>query len=277
VTFAVINGNATLSCGAASCSTSATGDGIATINITAPSAGSSVVVAHLTNGASLQAHFSGSVPPCLSALAPTLSVAAGATVNWTAQALALNNSGSPASGQTVAWRSSGGISPQGGPSATTDSNGIASKSLTVGPLAEGQQTTSSACLNGTSQCVSFVALGARPEFAWLEPVSGATQTLPASGTPRLIILRVRDMNGNPMAGGIVNLYQSLFAWTPRCPPHGRCAQASLLATQTATAISALDGSVTFAPASIPGLATNLVALAVTGNASTVTVAVEQHP
>jgi hypothetical protein len=80
-----------------------------------------------------------------------------------------------------------------------------------------------------------------------------------------------------MAGGIVNLYQSLYAWTPRCPPHGRCAQASLLATQTATAISALDGSVTFAPASIPGLATNLVALAVTGNASTVTVAVEQHP
>jgi hypothetical protein len=277
VTFAVINGNATLSCGAASCSTSATGDGIATINITAPSAGSSVVVAYLTNGASLQAHFSGGVPPCLSALAPTLSVAAGATVNWTAQALALNNSGSPASGQTVAWRSSGGISPQGGPSATTDSNGIASKSLTVGPLAEGQQTTSSACLNGTSQCVSFVALGARPEFAWLEPVSGAAQTLPASGTPGLIILRVRDMNGNPMAGGIVNLYQSLYAWTPRCPPHGRCAQASLLATQTATAISALDGSVSFAPASIPGLATNLVALAVTGNASTVTVAVEQHP
>ena len=104
-------------------------------------------------------------------------MAAGATVNWTTQALALNN-GAPAAGQTVTWQSSGSISPQGAASATTDSNGIASKSLAVGPLAEGQQTTSSACLNGTTQCVSFIALGARPEYAWLEPVSGTAQTFP---------------------------------------------------------------------------------------------------
>lgn len=45
----------------------------------------------------------------------------------------------------------------------------------------------------------------------------------------------------------------------------------------ATAISALDGTVTFAPASSPSVATNLVALAVTGNSSALTVAVEQHP
>jgi hypothetical protein len=51
----------------------------------------------------------------------------------------------------------------------------------------------------------------------------------------------------------------------------------LLATQVAVAISALDGTVTFSPASIPGIATNLVAQAVTGNASTVPIAVEQHP
>ena len=177
----------------------------------------------------------------------------------------------------MTWQSSAGISPQGAPSNTTDSGGIASKSLTVGPLAEGQQATSNACLNGTSQCVSFIAIGARPEFAWLEPVSGTAQTLSASDTPGQITLRVRDMNGNPMAGGTVTLYQSLYAWTPPCPPHGRCAQAPLLATQTALAISALDGTVTFAPASMPGVATNLVAVAVTGNSSTVSIAVEQHP
>ncbi|MGA8090149.1 MAG: IPT/TIG domain-containing protein [Terracidiphilus sp.] len=276
VTFAVVSGNATLSCGAASCSTAATGDGVSTINITAPSAAASVVIASLTNGASLQSHFSGGTPPKLAALNPTLSVAAGVTVNWTTQALALS-SGAPAPGQTVTWQSSGSISPQGAPSAATNANGIASKSLAVGPLAEGQQTASNACLNGTSQCVSFVALGARPEFAWLEPVSGTTQTLAALGTPGLITLRVRDMNGNPMAGGIVTLYQSLYAWTPPCAPHGRCAQAPLLASQTASAVSALDGSVTFLPASISGLATNLIALAVTGNTSTVSIAVEQHP
>ncbi len=186
-------------------------------------------------------------------------------------------SGAPAPGQTVTWQSSGSISPQGAASATTDTNGMASKSLAVGPLAEGQQATSTACLNGTSQCVGFVALGARPEFAWLEAVSGTAQTLSASGSPGMITLRVRDMNGNPMAGGAVTFYQSLYAWAPPCPPHGRCAQAPLLATQTTTAISALDGTVAFAPASIPGVATNLIALAATGNASAITIAVEQHP
>ena len=217
-----------------------------------------------------------SSPPTLAALTPTLSLAAGATINWTTQALALNN-GNPASGQTVVWQTGSSITTSGPPSSTTNASGIAAKSLSVGPLAEGQQAMSTACVNGTSQCVSFTALGARPEYAWLEAVSGTAQTLPASGTPGVITLRVRDMNGNPMAGGTVTLFQSLYAWTPPCPPHGRCAQAPLLATQTATATSALDGTVSFAPASISGVATNLIALAVTGNAGALTIAVEQHP
>jgi hypothetical protein len=276
VTFSVASGNATLSCGAASCSTTASGDGVATINVTAPAAGASVVTASLTNGVSLQAHFTGGTPPSLAAITPTISVAAGYTVNWTTQALALNNA-APAAGQTVAWQSGGSIKPTGSPTASTNSSGIATKSLVVGPLAAGQQATSVACLNGTSQCVNFVALGARPEYAWLESISGTDQALASSGTPGAVTLRVRDMNGNPMAGGAVTLYQSLYAWTPPCPPHGRCAAASLLAMQTATAVSALDGTVTFSPASIPGVATNLVGLAVSGTSSTLTITVEQHP
>jgi hypothetical protein len=272
----VASGNAILSCGADLCSTTASGDGMATINVTAPTAGASVVIASLTNGAMLQAHFSGGTLPVLTAITPTISVAAGATVNWTTQALALNN-GAASAGQTVAWQTGIGIRPTGSPSSTTNSSGIASKALIVGPLAAGQQTTSVACLNGTSQCVNFVALGARPEYAWLESLSGTSQTLSSNGTPGIAILRVRDMNGNPMAGGVVTLYQSLYAWTPPCAPHGRCAAAPLLATQTATGISALDGLVTFSPASIPGVATNLVGLAVTGNSSALTITVEQHP
>ena len=276
VTFSVLSGNATLACGASVCSAAATGDGIATMNITAPSSGASVVTASLANGAVLQAHFTGGTPPTLACLTPTLSLAAGATVNWTTQALTLSN-GSPAAGQTVAWQSASNITVSGTSLSTTGANGIATKSLAVGPLAKGQQTSSTACLNGTSQCVNFVVLGARPEFAWLEAVSGTTQTLSASGTPGLVILRVRDMNGNPMAGGIVNFYQSLYAWTAPCPGHGRCAQAPLLAIQATTATSALDGTVTFIPAAIPGVATNLVALAATGNSSALTIIVEQHP
>ena len=45
----------------------------------------------------------------------------------------------------------------------------------------------------------------------------------------MITLRVLDMNGNPMAGGTVTLYQSVYAWAPPCPARGRCAQPQLLA------------------------------------------------
>ena len=276
VTFTIASGNATLGCGASACSVSATGDGIASMNVTATSASSSVVIASLTNGANLQAHFTGGTPPVLSALTPSLSVAAGSTVNWMTQALALSN-GTPSPGQTVAWQSSTGITPGVASSTTTNSSGIATKSLTVGPLAKGQQVTSIACVNGTTQCVSFVALGARPEYAWLEAISGTAQVLAASGKPGQITLRVRDMNGNPMAGGTVTLYQALYQWTPPCPPHGRCTQADLLATQTAAAVSALDGKVVFTPASILGVATNIVGLVVTGNSSALAVSIEQHP
>jgi hypothetical protein len=276
VTFTVSSGNASLGCGSAMCSVPSTGDGIATTNITAPTTGPSVVIASLSNGASLQSHFTGGTPPTLAALTPMLSVAAGTTVDWTTQALALTN-GSPAAGQTVAWQATSTIRPNGPATATTSATGIAAKSLTVGPLDKGQQITSAACLNGTTQCVNFTVLGARPEYAYLEPISGTSQILHVSTTPGQITLRLRDMNGNPMAGGTVTFYQALFAWTPPCPPHGRCAQSQLLATQTSTATSTLDGSVSFLPASIPGVPTNVIGLAVTGNSSTLTVSIEQHP
>ena len=276
VVYTVTSGTATLGCGKSTCTVTATGDGRATINVTATSSAWSIVTASLTSGSSLKTEFVGGTPPVLSALSPTLSVAAGAAVNWTAQALVLNN-GAPASGQSVAWQTPTGIGASSSAAAVTNSSGIAAKALTVGPLTEGQQVISNACLNGTSQCVPFTVFGSRPEYATLEAVSGTAQSIAVSGTASQITLRVLDMNGNPMAGGTVTLYQALYAWAPPCPAHGRCAQTALLATQTATATSALDGTVTFNPGSIPGVATNTVGLAVTGNAGSLNIVVEQHP
>jgi hypothetical protein len=276
VSFTVTSGTATLGCGSATCLVNATGDGIATMNVTAAAIGPSVVVASLTNGASLQAHFIGGTPPVIAALTPTLFVASGVTLTWTAEALVLNN-GTPAANQSVQWQAFDNLIAIAVAPAITNSLGIATQSLSVGPLGEGQQSTANACVNGTSQCVSFTVTGSRPEYAWLEAVSGTAQSLSSSATPRQITLRVRDMNGNPMAGGRVSLYQALYAWSPPCPPHGRCLQAPLLASQTSVASSAIDGTVTFTPVSIPGVATNLVGVAATGNTSSLTVAVEQHP
>jgi hypothetical protein len=277
VIYTVTSGTATLGCGLSTCTVTATGDGRASINVTAASSAWSIVTASLTNiSTSLKTEFYGGTPPTLASLSPMLSLAAGATITWTTQALVLNN-GLPLSAQSVAWQtSSSGITFQSG-AVTTNSNGIAAKSLTVGPLAEGQTVTATACLNGTSQCITFTAFGARPEYATLQAVSGTSQSLALSGTPAQITLRVLDMDGNPMADATVTLYQALYAWTPPCGLHGPCVQGALLATQAATATSALDGTVNFAPASLPAVATNLLALAVTGNTGSVNIAVEQHP
>lgn len=276
IAYKVVSGSATLGCGAATCTVTATGDGVGSVNVTAVDSAPSVVSASLTNGASLQAHFSGGTPPALSALTPSLSLAAGATADWTAEALVLQN-GTPAAGQTVTWKCGAAMSVVSSPTATSSSSGIAAKAIAVGPLTEGQQSSASACLNGTTQCVNFAATGARPELASVESVSGTNQSVSISGTPAAIVMRVRDVDGNPMAGGTVTLYQALYAWAPPCPPHGRCAQPELLGYQTATAVSALDGTVSFAPATIPGVPTNTVGLAATGNTSTLGVAIEMHP
>ena len=277
VTYSVTSGTAQLACGQIACSVTASGDGLATLNVTAVGSTPSVVTAALTNGSSVQAHFTGGTPPVLTALTPQLYVAAGAVFNWTVQALVLSN-GAPISGQSVAWQTgASGISLQGSASALTNSAGIAANTLTVGPLAEGQTATIQACLNGTSQCVTFSAFGSRPEYAQLRPVAGALQSLGVSGTPSQIVLRLLDMNGNPMAAGSATLYQALYAWAPPCPPHGVCAPSQLLTAQESTAVSAVDGTVIFIPASLSGTPTQLKALAATGNTSAVSIAIEQHP
>jgi hypothetical protein len=275
VTFMVASGTATLGCGKSSCPLTATGDGVATINVVATDATPSVVIALLSNGASLQAHFTGGTPPALAALNPALSVAAGASIAWTVQALVQSN-GAPASGQTVTWQPGAGFQQASGGAAVTSLSGVAVKALQVGPLNTGQQATASACLNGSSQCVAFTATAASPDLAYVEGVAGTVQSLTVAGTPSQITLRVRDVNGNQMAGATVTLFQAIYAWAPPCPPHGRCAHPQLLSNQTSVGLSGIDGTVAFSPASIAGVATNVVGIAATG-ASTLNIVVEQHP
>lgn len=267
VVYTVTSGTATLGCGQRTCPITASGDGRAQMNVIAVDSSLSIVTASLTNGSNLEAQFCGGTPPALASLTPRLSLAAGTILTWTVQALALSN-GVPQAGQQVQWTNTGGIQAPAA-AVPTSSAGVATQTLTVGPLAAGQLATISACVNGTSSCVAFSAIGARSEYATLAAVSGTSQTVALSGTPSQVVLRVFDMDGNPMANGTVAFYQALYAWTPPCEPHVVCAPGVLLATQTATATSAIDGSVVFTPMSLPGVATNLVGEAATGNAAVV--------
>ena len=275
VTYTVGGTTAELGCGRSSCSVMTTGDGLATLTVTPISNALVVVTAAIDNGSNVQAHFYGGLAPSIAALTPTLHVAAGATVSWPVQAMALVGA-APAAGVAVQWLSGSGLAVPA-LAVTTDASGVANATLTAGPLAEGQTTASMACVQGTSSCVNFAALGSRPEFAYLETVSGAVQSMSAAQAPMPVVLRVRDMDGVVMAGGTVEVYEALYAWSPPCPVHGRCAQAPLLEKQTLTLTSAMDGTVSFMPLSLPGVATNLAAVAATGDTSTLNIAVEQHP
>jgi len=275
VQYSVTSGTANLGCGQTTCSVTTTGDGRANMAVTATNTSIAVVTVSLTNGASLQAHFYGGTPSAVTALTPTLYLAAGATAQWPVQAL-VQSGGAPVSGQSVTWQSVTGITAPGS-AVTTNAAGTAAATLSVSALAKGQMATSNACLPGGTICVGFNVFGARPEFAGLAAVNGTSQSIAASASPAAVTLRVLDMNGHPMAGGTVTVSQALYAWTPPCPAHGRCAQAQLLASQTTTSVSGLDGSITLTPLTQPGTATNLVGLAATGNAGTLTFNIEQHP
>jgi len=275
VLYTVTSGAATLGCGLATCPVTTTGDGRASMMVTATNSSISIVTASLTNGESLQAHFYGGPAAVLTSITPMLYAAAGGSISWPVQALVLSG-GTASSGQSVTWNSASGIVAPAAAS-TTNTEGIASATLSVGPLAEAQTATTSACLSGSSQCASFNVFGSRPEYASLAAVSGTQQSISLTYAALPVTMRLLDMNGNAMAGGTVTVHQALYSWTSPCPPHGRCAQPQLLATKITTVNSAIDGSVTITPLTIAGQATTLLGIATTGNTGSLTFSVDQHP
>lgn len=278
VTYTRTSGAATLGCGSTSCTVTTSGDGYATLNLTAvDTATTSIVTASLSNGSSLAAHIIGSATATnvVTALTPQQSVAAGATVSWPVQVLVIQNN-LPAAGVTVTWTAATDITPAASTS-TTDSSGIASTTMTISSATAdaGNSYAATACVN--SHCADLTAIIARPALATLAAVSGTAQTLASTATPSAIQLRLYDAAANRMAGGTVTLYQTLYAWTASCPAHTVCPAGALLATSSGAAISDLSGLVSFTPLIQSGVATKLSAIAVSGDTATVTVAVEQRP
>ncbi len=279
VTYTVTEGTATLGCGQTTCSTITGGDGRATVVVTAQTTALAVVAASLKNGAHILAQFTGAVPPGIEEVSGTLYLAAGAVFNWSPQAIVLS-SGVPYPGQTVTWSTTTGATATSS-STISDANGMAWTQVTAGPLALDTNATMYACLNGGipggAGCAQFVIAAVYPGAASLVAVSGNNQTLSVADAVAPVMLRVVDAAGQPMAGGIVNFYETLRQWTPACTGQGSCPDAPVLEQQTVQAVSAADGSVTLNPLSDGGVATQLEVVAVTGNAGTLNISIERHP
>ncbi len=279
VTYSVTQGRAGLGCGLSLCVATTSGDGLATIAVTAQTAAVTVVVASLSNGASVQTEFAGATPPAIAAVTGTLYLAAGSVFNWSPQALVLSG-GLAAPGVAVTWSGGSNLSVTTATTAS-DTNGMAWTQVTAGPLATGANGLVNACLAGGSPgsggCAMFTIVSDDPGLSALTALSGTNQTLNPGDTLQPAVLRVIDPAGNPMAGATVSFYEALRPWTPPCPTQGSCPGAPLLESATVEGVSAQDGSVTLTPLTDGVVATTLEVLAVAGNSGTLTFTIARHP
>jgi hypothetical protein len=274
VTFAVASGAATLGCSASPCSAMSNGDGMATMLVTPTAAEATQVTAALTNGSSVMAEFDGGTAPQIAAT-NSLYVAIGAQVSWTPVAVVLNDA-KPLQGAAVSW--SGGTGALVTTvSSTSNAAGLASTTVTAGPLEAGATARVYACESGVSPCATFTISAVSTVLAGLLPVSGVGQSLAASATAMPVTLEVVDGVGHPLAGAQVNVYQQMSAWEPPCPSSGRCAAPPVLGSTASTLTADANGLVTVVPMAGGGQAVVVNMQATVGQQGALNWSVVQHP
>lgn len=277
VTWSITAGSAGLACGQSVCSGVTGGDGTATLTATANAAALAQITASLTNGSNVITEFTGTAPPAIAALTPSLYLALGATEQWPIQAMVLSPSGAPVSGQSVAWSSGGsGVSVSSGQT-TSGSNGIAQNQLTAGPFDTSAAATAAACLSNSTSCATFTIIPVHPETAVLAAWSGTVQYISRSESFAPLTLLVTDAFGHPLAGATVTFAEKLVAWTAPCQLDESCVAGPTLGEQVVQATSGLDGRVTLTPIAANGLASRLMVAAMTGGTSTLSFELDVHP
>jgi IPT/TIG domain len=277
VTWSVTEGTAGMGCGQSSCSVVTGGDGTATLVVTANAATLAQITASLTNASSVIAEFTGTAPPAIVALTPTLYLALEATAQWPIQAMVVSASGAPVIGQSVAWSSGGaGISLSSGQN-VSGSNGIARNELTAGPFSDSVAATAKACVANSTSCAILTVIPVHPETAVLAAWSGTVQYISRSETFAPVTLLVTDAFGHPLVGAAVTVAEKLVGWTAPCPDDESCIAGPTFGEQVVQATSALDGTVTISPILCDGLASRLLVTAMTGGSSTLSFELDAHP
>jgi IPT/TIG domain len=276
VSYSLTSGSAALGCGQSICSATTAGDGTATMMVSATSTALAQVTASLSNGASIAAEFTGQPSPSISAITPNLYLAIGGTSQWNPQGLVLNN-GVPSGGQAVNWvPMASGVSAAATASVSA-ADGIVTQKIMTGPLNEGNVVTVNACLAGGSSCAQFNVIAVHTQTAQLVAESGTSQTIAASESFAPVVLEVTDAIGHPMAGAVVTFYETLDAWTPRCPAHGACPPPPVLGQASSQSTSNADGTVTLMPLSIAGEPSRLFVTAATGGSAILNFELDKHP
>jgi hypothetical protein len=180
---------------------------------------------------------------------------------WTPQVSVADNTAST-TGVLVNWQTVSGPLVASPGQSQVNAEGVAQTLVTAGPLASGAQAIVSACA-WTNVCATFTTQGVDPADLRVVAVSGAGQVIPASGSYTPVVLQITDVSSHPVAGAIVQLYQTINAWQPACPDRGRCPIPPVLASSQISTVSDVNGIVTLEPQQLPGTpgTTNLAAAA----------------
>jgi hypothetical protein len=202
-------------------------------------------------------------------------VAEGATVVWTPQ-LALTDNSASTAGVVVSWSTTSGAIVLSPAQTQASAQGVAETVATIGPLTAGAQAVASGCA-WSSVCASFTAYGVAAANLRLAVVSGANQVVGANNTLVPVVLMVTDTDSDPVAGAVVQIYQTVSAWGPACPGRGRCPIAPVIASSTSSMTSDASGRITVTPQQVAGVAgvTNLAAA--TGTQGFVSLTLQEQP
>jgi hypothetical protein len=276
VTFTATTGAVQFAaCGAATCILPTDANGIASTLVTPQTSGAVTLQATGVDGTAVASFTAITQVRTATAVQPVEYVAAGAIVAWTAQLNIADNTASP-TGVLVDWRRiSGTIAASPGQS-QVNTQGVASTLATAGPLASGAQAVLSGCA-WTSVCATFTTQGVDPAELRLVAVSGGGQIVPASGALNAVVLLVTDAASHPVAGAVVQVYQTVDEWQLSCPDRGRCPIPPVLASTQYSLISDANGLLTITPQQLVGVAETTNLAAATGTQGFLSLTLEKQP
>jgi hypothetical protein len=276
VSFTATNGAVQFSaCGATTCTLSTDPQGIASTLITPGTSGSITLQAMGVDGTAVASFTAITQIRTVTAVQPMEYVAAGAIVSWTAQLNVADNTASTA-GVVVDWRRISGTIAASPAQSQVDTQGVASTLASAGPLVPGGQALLTGCA-WTSVCATFTTQGVDPAELRLVAVSGGGQTVSASGALSPVVMLVTDTASHPVAGAVVQVYQTVDAWQLSCPDRGRCPIPPVLASTQYSLISDANGLLTITPQQLVGIAETTNLAAATGTQGFLSLTLEKQP
>ncbi len=276
VTFSVASGGATFStCGLTSCTVLTDAAGIASAAASVTSPGQIRLLATADAGTVDTTISAAQRIRSVAGVKSVLYLAEGVSFAWVPEVSLADNSASTA-GVPVSWASTPGLRFPGTFS-TSDGAGLARATATAGPMLAGAATQGYACSWGTI-CAPVTVHGVGASEWRLTILSGAAQSVPSSDSLGPVELRVEDTYGDPIAGAVVQVDQTISTWQASCPASGRCPEGTILALSSSSATSDENGVIRIAPAQgQSGLPAVTRIAAIAGSQGFATFSLERHP